>query len=56
MQMIPADENLFDINVLKEAITFLRTKSLQKEKNDTIWKNRWKISSPQMVVMITREK
>jgi len=56
LPMIPSNEEIFDVNLLKAAIAFIRASPLKKEANDNIWKNRWKFSSPQMIVIITREK
>jgi len=55
MPMIPANEEIFDTNMLKEAIEFLRMRTLKKEENDTVFQNRWKFNAPQTIVIITRE-
>jgi len=50
----PVDDNIFNLDILREAINFIRSLPIQIEQSDTPWKGRWTVPGPQLVAIITR--
>jgi len=42
--------------MLREAIDYIRKEKVKIEESNTVWKGRWVLPGPQMIVILTRNR